>query len=82
MRNIAEFDIISLKCCFRIEEKRMSEENCTTGSKSGWHNKPPPQTEPLPHQNNVSLAKQLPAAPSAKKIETRHLTLSTEPSSS
>ena len=24
----------------------MSEENCTEGSKSGWHNKPPPLTPP------------------------------------
>ena len=30
------FDIISLKCCFRVVEKRMSEENCTGGSRSGW----------------------------------------------
>ena len=30
-----EFDIISLKCCLRVEEEPMSEENCTEGSKSG-----------------------------------------------
>ena len=52
----------------------MSRENCTEGSKSRWHNKlpppPSPQAEPLRHQNNVSMAKQLPTAPSlsAKKL--------------
>ena len=33
--NTVEFNIISLKCCFRVEEERMSKEE----SKSGWHNK-------------------------------------------
>ena len=51
----------TLKCRFRVEEERMSGENCTGGSKTGWHNKPPPQTE-LTCQNNVSMAKRLPTA--------------------
>ena len=43
-----EFEIISLKCCFRVEEERMSEENCTEGSKSKWHNKPSTDWAPPP----------------------------------
>ena len=43
-RGISQNYIISLKCCFRVEEERMSEENCTKGSKSGRHNKPPVKT--------------------------------------
>ena len=68
---IVEFDIISLKCCFPVEEECMSGENCTEGSKTGWNNKRPSQNEPLPCQNNVSMAKRLPTAPSlsAKKTE-------------
>ena len=34
----------------------------TEGSKSGWHNKPPPHTGPIPLQNNVSMVKQLATA--------------------
>ena len=59
-----EFDIISLKCCSHVKEEHLSGENCMRGTKSGWHNKSPP----LPRQNNASMAKRLPAAPSAKKL--------------
>ena len=73
-----EFDIISLKCCSRVEEERLSGENCMRGTKSGWHNKSPPlppspQTE-LPNQNNVSMAKRLPTAPSSSVKKLRNLT--------
>ena len=45
------------------------------GSKPGWHNKPPPQTEPLLLQNNVSMAKRLPTALSSSAKKLRNLTL-------
>ena len=35
-----EFDTISLKLCFCVEEEHVSGENCMEGSNSGWHNKP------------------------------------------
>ena len=49
----------------------MSEEKCTEGGECGWHNKPPSTDGALPLQNNVSMAKRLPAVPSplAKKTE-------------
>ena len=34
-QNIAEFDIISLTCCFRVEVERMSRENCTEEANMG-----------------------------------------------
>ena len=55
---------------FCVEEERMSEENCTEGSKSGWHNKFPP-----PRQNNVSVAKWLPKASSSSTKKLRDSTL-------
>ena len=75
MPKIVEFDIITLKYCSDVEEESLSGQNCTGGTKSGWHNKlpppPSPQTE-FPLQNNVSMAKRLLTALSAKKL--RNLT--------
>ena len=54
----------------------MSEENCTKGSRSGWHNKSPPPLSPqteLPRQNKVIMAKRLPTAPSSSVKKLRNL---------
>lgn len=54
---------------------RMSEENCSELSKSGWHYKPPPQTECLHLQNIVSMEKWLPMALSSSVKKLRNSTL-------
>ena len=69
----AEYDIISLKCCFRVEEEHMSGEAAWREANLGSTTSPLHRMSPSP--TNVSMAKQLPMTLSSSAKKWRNSTL-------